>query len=140
MNRRDFVEVSLTALGSAAVAGCASLQTVPVTPEQGRARIVVRNHPSLDHQGGSLKVLPDGWTAPLYVLAVTEGYVVVSPICTHQGCTVGIEGTHLVCPCHGSTYTREGTVVRGPAEEPLRRFPATLHNDGVLEIDLEGTA
>lgn len=140
MNRRAFVEVSVTALGSAALAGCASLQTVPVTPERGRARIVVRNHSSLDRHGGSLKVLPDGWTTPLYVLAVSAGFVVVSPICTHQGCTVGIEGNHLVCPCHGSTYTREGTVVRGPAENPLRRFPSTLNNAGVLEIDLEGTA
>jgi Rieske Fe-S protein len=138
MNRRAFVEVSFTALGSAAIGGCASLQTVPVTPERGRARIVVRNHPSLDRQGGSLKVLPDGWTVPLYVLAVPGGYVVVSPICTHQGCTVGIEGSHLVCPCHGSTYTRDGAVVRGPAEEPLRRFPSTLRGDGVLEIDLAG--
>ena len=140
MKRRVFVELSLTALGSAVVGSCASLQTVPVTPERGRARIVVRNHPSLDQQGGSLKLLPDGWTTPLYVLAVPEGYVVVSPICTHQGCTVGVEGTYLVCPCHGSTYTREGTVVRGPAENPLRLFPSTLHSDGVLEIDLVGAA
>ncbi len=140
MKRRLFVELSLTVLGSAVVGGCASLQTVPVTPERGRARLVVRNHPSLDQKGGSLKVLPDGWTAPLYVLAVPEGYVVVSPICTHQGCTVGIEGKYLVCPCHGSTYTREGTVVRGPAEKSLRRFPSTFGSDGVLEIDLAAAA
>ena len=144
MNRRSFVGVSLTAIGSAAlsgaVSGCASLQTVPVTPERGRVRIVVRDHPSLDRAGGSLKVLPDGWTTPLYVLATEDGYAVLSPICTHQGCTVGVEGDLLVCPCHGSIYTRTGTVVRGPAMKSLRRFPATYQSDGVLEIDIEEAA
>ena len=139
MNRRSFVGVSLATVGSVAWGGCASLQTVPVTPERGKARLVLRNHPSLDTQGGWLKILPDGWTTPLYVLAVPEGYVVLSPICTHQGCTVAVEGTHLVCPCHGSTYTREGAVVKGPAEQPLRRLPSSLR-DGVLEIDLKGAA
>jgi len=139
VNRRSFVGTSLATVGTIAWGGCASLQTVPVTPDQGKARLVVRNHPSLDHQGGWLKILPDGGATPLYVLAVPEGYVVLSPICTHQGCTVGVEGAHLVCPCHGSTYTREGTVVKGPAELPLTRIPSSLV-DGVLEIDLDGAA
>ena len=138
MNRRAFVGVSVAALGSAALGGCASLQTMPVTPEQGKVRLAVRNYPSLDRAGGSLKILPDGWTTPLYVLALGAGdFAAVSPICTHQGCTVGVEGAHLVCPCHGSTYTREGTVVRGPAERSLTRFPATFSADGILEIELE---
>lgn len=140
MNRRSFVEVSAITLGSVALGACASLQTVPVTPERGRIRIAVRNYPSLEGPNGSLKVLPDGWTSPLYVLASEDSFVVLSPICTHQGCTVGIEGSHLVCPCHGSTYTRGGSVVRGPAERSLTRYPAQLGNDGVLEISLEAAA
>jgi cytochrome b6-f complex iron-sulfur subunit len=137
VNRRSFVGVSLAAIGSTAISGCASLQTVPVTPERGRIRIVVRNYPSLDQAGGSLKILPEGWTTPLYVLATDDGYAVLSPICTHQGCTVAVQGDHLVCPCHGSTYTRSGTVLRGPAEQPLQQFPAKYQSDGVLEINIE---
>jgi Rieske Fe-S protein len=135
MNRRDFVEVSLGAMGTLAWVGCASLQTVPVSPEGGIVRLAVRNYPTLVESGGWLKILPDGRPEPLYVLAVPSGYVVLSPICTHQGCTVGVEGAHLVCPCHGSTYTRDGAVVKGPAEQPLARVPATL-TDGILAIDL----
>jgi Rieske Fe-S protein len=44
-----------------------------------------------------------------------------SPICTHQGCTVGSvsDGT-INCPCHGSQYSIEdGSVVAGPAPSPL---------------------
>ncbi len=135
MKRRVFVELSLTALGSAVVGGCASPQTVPVTPDRGRARIVVRNHPSLDQQGGSLKVLPDGWTAPLYVLAVPEGYVVVSPICTHQGCTVGIEGKYLVCPCHGSTCDLPGEVTSPPAPRALDMYPLAIENN-IVKVNI----
>ena len=48
-----------------------------------------------------------------------------SAICTHQGCTVTAvdEGT-IKCPCHGSRFdTSDGSVVRGPAREPLARLP-----------------
>jgi Rieske Fe-S protein len=40
--------------------------------------------------------------------------------CTHAGCALSkIEDGQAVCPCHGSRFTLEGTVARGPATEPL---------------------
>ena len=73
----------------------------------------------------------------MFILVVGERhFAALSPICTHLGCTVEIQGDRLVCPCHGSTYDREGRVLRGPAERALHRYPATLTGDGVLEIDL----
>jgi len=43
-------------------------------------------------------------------------------VCTHQGCTPNLPNAQhqLVCPCHGSTYNADGTVVRGPARLPLK--------------------
>ena len=44
-------------------------------------------------------------------------------VCTHEGCTTPLpDANHLmVCPCHESTYKAEdGTVVSGPAPQPLR--------------------
>lgn len=44
-----------------------------------------------------------------------------SAICTHRGCTVSsvADGT-INCPCHGSTFSSsDGSVVQGPAQEPL---------------------
>lgn len=105
-------------------------------------RLALRNHPELQRPGGALQLRLEGSGRLLYVLGLEDGgYAALSPICTHQGCTVGVEGRHLVCPCHGSTYRRDGAVVRGPAQRPLTRLPSRVTEDGVLVIETgeEGT-
>jgi Rieske Fe-S protein len=47
----------------------------------------------------------------------------VSPVCTHLGCKVhwnSVE-TSWDCPCHGSRFRPDGTVIEGPAIAALRR-------------------
>ena len=56
-----------------------------------------------------------------------------SAACTHQGCTVGqvADGT-IDCPCHGSRFdVTDGSVVRGPADRPLRRVDIVV-DDGSI--------
>ena len=52
-----------------------------------------------------------------------------SDVCPHQGCTLGsVEGGNIVCPCHGSRFALDGSVVQGPAETGLEPRPITVEN------------
>ena len=135
VNRRDFVAACTLCVVAPLLDACASLATLPVPMEGGRIRLRLSDHPSLSQPGGSIRILPNGAKDPLYVLALPASeYSVLSPICTHRGCTVDVKGASLVCPCHGSTYDREGRVLRGPAERPLERYSARMA-EGILEIE-----
>jgi len=66
-----------------------------------------------------------------------DGIYALSMVCTHLGCTVRWFQTDVMfrCPCHGSTYTKDGGVkVFGPAPRPLDVFPITVNPDKSLTV------
>lgn len=141
MRRRTFLGTIGGAAAATALPACASLVATPVTPVNGEVRLSIRNFAQLEQPGGWLRLRPSGGSELIVVLALEGGrYAALSPICTHLQCTVNVEGPRLVCPCHGSTYDREGQVLRGPAQRALTRFPTTLSPEGELVIRLGGAA
>jgi cytochrome b6-f complex iron-sulfur subunit len=73
----------------------------------------------------------------VYLVRTVNGFFVETAVCTHLGCITQWhpEANLIECPCHGSRYTRNGTVVHGPAPRALPHFSLRLMPDGTLMVD-----
>jgi len=68
----------------------------------------------------------------IVVTQPTEGqFKAFTAVCTHQQCLVtGVADGGIDCSCHGSIFSIEdGSVVEGPAEEPLAEKTVTDEGD-----------
>lgn len=73
----------------------------------------------------------------IYVVRTPQGIFAQSSICTHLGCITQWkpELDQIACPCHGSEFKKDGSVVHGPAPRPLQHFAMRLMPDGELLVD-----
>jgi Rieske Fe-S protein len=62
------------------------------------------------------------------VTQATAGeYAGFSTTCPHQGCPVAqVQGAIIICPCHGSEFALDGSVVKGPAQTGLTPSAVTV--------------
>lgn len=58
-------------------------------------------------------------------------FVAVDSVCTHNGCTVEYSNSssNFVCPCHGSAFSKTGSVVNGPATTSLKSYQVSKTGD-----------
>lgn len=74
--------------------------------------------------------------APVFLCKQSdEEYKSFLMLCTHKACDVKPAGSILVCPCHGSEFNRNGEVLNGPADKPLKEYP-TIIEDSKIKISL----
>ena len=66
-----------------------------------------------------------------------EGVYAISTVCTHLGCIVSPNASGFECPCHGSLFAPDGSVVKGPAPRALPWLQVSARG-GTLTVD-EGT-
>lgn len=73
----------------------------------------------------------------VYLIRTVNGFFAETAVCTHLGCITQWhpEANLIECPCHGSRYKRNGTVVHGPAPRALPHFSLRLMPDGTLMVD-----
>lgn len=137
MERRAFVRrlpVLATGLSSLALTACAGVPYV--VPRTGPRGLVVARA-SIPAEGAAFVQAP-GMQRPIF-LSLGEGgeFTALLASCTHQGCQPGPVGDRLVCPCHGSEFAFDGTVLEGPASRPLTRYDVVREGDDLV-ILLEG--
>jgi cytochrome b6-f complex iron-sulfur subunit len=74
---------------------------------------------------------------PTYLAIADDGKLETIGIvdhCTHLGCTFpwNPNDNEFQCPCHGSRYTADGSVVRGPAPLPLKLVEVKVEEDAIM--------
>lgn len=100
----------------------------------GRVSVTIDGSSPLNSVGGAALIRASG-TNYLASRTGQDAFTVLTALCTHEGCTVeGFRNSTYVCPCHGSTYSTSGSVINGPASQPLRQFASTFAN-GVLSFN-----
>lgn len=129
LSRRAFLAKSAFASAAAALAaGCGNGVFGPPLPTHsaggippGQLVIKVSDFPGLATIGTLVQVGPE--QAVVRTQASPAAFLALSLICTHQGCDAAVQSPTLIqCPCHGSQFSNDGSVIRGPAQLPLARI------------------
>ena len=132
IRRRSFLSVAaLTSFFSAAgmaLAGALRLPGPAVLP--GPVRRFKVGHPEEFAVASETRVED----ANLTVFRDAQGVYAISCVCTHLGCTVARFSDGFACPCHGSRFTSNGEVVRGPAPRALPWLEVGRAADGQLVV------
>jgi Rieske Fe-S protein len=83
---------------------------------------------ALGQAGGAVKIAVKGQKRPVIAMRVSADEArALSSRCTHVGCEVDLpENGQMLCPCHGSSFSLDGTVTHGPAGSPLKTFATRL--------------
>ena len=159
MKRRKFLNwlgiSSLTAWLTTTIASCVKTETeenitsssLPI--DNDGETIASTSLPKVDQDGfmevGTIEelekkgriLLPQNDQEPVLIVKESVDSTQVfalSSLCTHQGCNVdwNVDRQEFFCPCHGSTFKADGTVISGQAEEPLPAFPTKIEGKTIL--------
>ena len=129
MDRRQFL-----CLVGGGLCGCAATAVYQGRLEQGRVLVNLDELPPEFSEKGYALVRAPGFDEPILIHRTAEGtFLALSVRCTHLGCQVRPARNGLICPCHGSSFSWDGEVLRGPAQKALPRY-LVAQRERVLEI------
>lgn len=125
MNRREFLSAAAGAAGLVALSGCgdgfvSGVATASFPGEFDPITITVADFPQLANIGVLVAIPNRSFAAKR---TGTSSFEAFSLRCTHETCIVSItNGQQFDCPCHQSRFANDGSVLRGPAQQPLPKF------------------
>jgi menaquinol-cytochrome c reductase iron-sulfur subunit len=149
-NRRSFL-AALLGVGSALVGGLLSVPLirfalfpllrrtteVKSSPAGGMTEFSALTEPAMR----TIQIeLVDGWRKTVsekavYVTTDKDGQLrVLTSVCPHLGCTVpwNKEKNQFICPCHGATFTKDGSRVSGPSLRGMDTLESSVQDGQLL--------
>jgi cytochrome b6-f complex iron-sulfur subunit len=136
-NRRDFIKSSFKtiAVGSLALSAIdvkKILASEPLESTGIQQVINLSDYPALGSVGGSAMISDK----VIVIRSAGSKFIALNITCTHKKCEVEFDGSGFACPCHGSTYDRNGKVTNGPAKKNLRSYKTT-YNEAENTLDIK---
>jgi Rieske Fe-S protein len=154
VGRRRFIKQFVVGTAFSVLAGRDWFATLvadcqPAQAGAGILKVRVSDFPALQNQNGSVRLAINtftlnGPTGTFYPVLVNRGagdqFFTLRTRCSHMGCVVppfSATAGASVCPCHGSRYAINGTVLQGPAPSALTQYTNSF--DGtILCIQIPG--
>ena len=130
--------IGVAALGSLVLGGCTQSGTTlaPASSSTCGAStcidLGISANAALASVGGAM-VVDIGNDTVAVVRTGDTTVVALSDVCTHSGCTMDYDASanQMSCPCHGSLFSLDGRVVRGPANRAVKVYTATLASNTI---------
>ena len=124
--RREFLVKSAFIVGGLVLTLSGAASALNIFGDGGDVVVLIDDKSPLNKVGGSLVI--DSSKGKIIILRTgDESFVAFSAKCTHRGTTIGYDSTkkRFVCPNHGSKFDiADGSVLGGPADDPLAKYPA----------------
>jgi cytochrome b6-f complex iron-sulfur subunit len=136
MNRRNFLQTSLKALGALAAlelggAGLLFLRSYSLDGEFGGVMTLGKvdeftNGSVVEYEDGNLYLVRDD----------NGGFMAIYRRCPHLGCTVKWSSADekFYCPCHSATFDEHGEFKNQLVSRALDTFPVSFSN-GMVKVD-----
>ncbi len=127
IDRRAFLGNStMLAVGALLASACGDGQLGGSVTGPGAVGLSIKisDYAALSNIGGIAKLT--GTSTPIAVVKSTATqFRAFSMVCTHEGTTIGINGSGFLCPNHGAEFTGQGVWKGGQVTTNLREFSVT---------------
>ncbi|HMN90914.1 MAG TPA: Rieske (2Fe-2S) protein [Saprospiraceae bacterium] len=127
MDRKEFLSLLGLSVGGMVVGscfgGCSKDSVAPRTDIDFTLDLSDSANAALQTNGGFLIR-----NSVVVARTLSGDFIAVAAACTHQGTLVQYQANNgrFFCPNHGSNFTESGTVINGPATQPLQQFKIQL--------------
>ncbi|HXD24047.1 MAG TPA: Rieske (2Fe-2S) protein [Gemmatimonadaceae bacterium] len=126
IDRRAFLSATALAAVLAVFDSCTGSAGGFTGPSGGPFTVTLANFSSLASVGGVARVDPGTGAPTALYRSGASAFVALSMVCPHAGfAPIDITSAGFHCPAHGSSFSKSGALVNGPAPTGLTSYTTT---------------